>query len=41
MKRKLLALLLAAGFALPAAAQELVIGLSHPSAATCCWWRTT
>ena len=30
MKRKLLALLLAAGFALPAAAQELVIGLSHP-----------
>lgn len=30
MKRKLLALLLAAGFAFPAAAQELVIGLSHP-----------
>jgi branched-chain amino acid transport system substrate-binding protein len=30
MKRKLLALLLAAGFALPATAQELVIGLSHP-----------
>jgi branched-chain amino acid transport system substrate-binding protein len=30
MKRKLLALLLAAGLAVPAAAQELVIGLSHP-----------
>ena len=30
MKRKLLALLLAAGFALPAGAQDLVIGLSHP-----------
>jgi branched-chain amino acid transport system substrate-binding protein len=30
MKHKLLALLLAAGFALPASAQELVIGLSHP-----------
>ena len=30
MKSKLLALLVAAGFALPAAAQELVIGLSFP-----------
>jgi branched-chain amino acid transport system substrate-binding protein len=30
MKRRLLALLTAAGFVLPAAAQDLVIGLSHP-----------
>lgn len=30
MKRKLLALLVAAGFVLPAAAQDLIIGLSHP-----------
>ena len=30
MKLKVLALLMAAGFALPAPAQELIIGLSHP-----------
>ena len=30
MTRRLLALLIAAGFALPASAQDLIIGLSHP-----------